>query len=250
MYYSPIDMKQIKLLPLKEEERRLKNSVLPKMAGLPSKRTRIGSKMMNFLAENGHLYFVNYPDLCSIIYEIGLQRISCGPVMHPDDRLHTFTALPQAYRRYGSLAGSKGCYPERMDRYDEKFLYKCLEECILLPTTRTHGLAVCFGLVRYLDPDGSSLCHYELGSSSYHPSGVKLYNLADYLINRYATIDEIMNHWATPRQWKRHQATFSQLAKRHQLDWKKFFQTTHLFEEENFFQRLRLKNQLKAQMTK
>ena len=166
-------------LSQKDWEEVVDEVILPKLAGTPNHRYRIGSPFMAFMAKFGETCCHQSYMLGDILYEIALQRISDGAVLHKDDPTPTFEALPAKYHPYASANGYVGCEPGLMGKDEEDFLLNCLEDCSYFSELRAHALAICFGLAENISLDGEARNGYMLGTCDYHPDGVALRELAD-----------------------------------------------------------------------
>ena len=127
------------------------NVILPMMAYPANQRNRIGNAFMKFMAEFTQDVCRKDEHLGNIMLEIAMQRISDGAVLHPYDPTPTFEALPQAYRTYGSQNGYLGGEPGLMGKECEDFIVNALPVCLEHAKTRSHALAIAFGLVHYLN---------------------------------------------------------------------------------------------------
>lgn len=200
--------------------------ILPRLAGTPAQRYRIAPPFMKFMALYGEECYQKDAKLGEILYEIALQRISNGAVLHQADPTPTFQALPAEYKAYASQNGYLGCEPGLMGEEEEAFLRSRLENCAMLPALRFHALAICFGIVENLFPDGKEDNGYMLESCYYKPDGAALYALAEKIIRNYATDEEIFRHWAIPKQWKKHFSYFAGTLKAGKFSYEDFFAAT------------------------
>lgn len=226
------------------------NVILPMMAYPANRRNRIGNAFMKFMAEFTQDVCRKDEHLGNIMLEIAMQRISDGAVLHPDDPTPTFEALPQAYRTYGSQNGYLGGEPGLMGKECEDFIVNALPVCLEHAKTRSHALAIAFGLVHYLNEDGEEQEGYMLDSVAYAPNGKLLYTLAKQWAEKYADEETIFRHYAQPNQWRKHIAWFAEQEKAEKLDWENFFAATKAAGEGNFFKRwqnkLRIQKEIRA----
>lgn len=226
------------------------NVILPKMAYPAELRNRIGNAFMKFMAEFTQDVCRKDEHLGNIMLEIAMQRISDGAVLHPDDPTPTFEALPQAYRTYGSQNGYLGGEPGLMGKECEDFIVNALPVCLEHAKTRSHALAIAFGLVHYLNEDGEEQEGYMLGTVGYAPNGKLLYTLAKQWAEKYADEETIFRHYAQPNQWRKHIAWFAEQEKAEKLDWENFFAATKAAKDGNVFvrfkTRLRIQKEIRA----
>ncbi len=224
------------------------NIILPQLAYRAEQRNRIGDGFMKFMAEFAREVCDRDGYLGEIMLEIAMQRISDGAVVHQDDPTPTFNALPAPYKTYGSQNMCQGGEPGLMGKECFDFIVKALPVCLERPQTKSHALAIAFGLVRYLAPNGEPLEGYMLGHYGYKPDGKALYALAKQWVENYATEEELFRHYAQPAQWKKHSLWFSKLANDGLMDWKKFFAATQAAGNGNFFQRWLQRKKVKKEI--
>lgn len=226
------------------------NVILPMMAYPADQRNRIGNAFMKFMAEFTQDVCRKDEHLGNIMLEIAMQRISDGAVLHPEDQTPTFEALPQAYRTYGSQNGYLGGEPGLMGKECEDFIVNALPVCLEHAKTRSHALAITFGLVHYLNEDGEEQEGYMLDSVAYAPNGKLLYTLAKQWAEKYADEETIFRHYAQPNQWRKHIAWFAEQEKAEKLDWENFFAATKAAKDGNVFvrfkTRLRIQKEIRA----
>lgn len=197
--------------------------ILPKLAGTPNHRYRIGSPFMAFMAKFGDVCWHKNYQLGLVLNEIALQRISNGAVVHKEDPTPTFEALPEKYRPYASASGYVGCEPGLMGKDEEDFLLNCLEDCSGFKDLKGHVLAICFGLSENISLDGEARNGYMLGTCDYQPSGVALRELADKIIQKCATPEQAFKHWARPDRWREHKAYFATRLRNGTFAWETFW---------------------------
>ena len=209
--------------------------ILPKLAGTPNHRYRIGSPFMAFMAKFSDVCWHKNYQLGLVLNEIALQRISNGAVLHKDDPTPTFEALPAKYHPYASANGCVGCEPGLMGKDEEDFLiyalrdcvslrdFVSLRDCVSLGKLKAHVLAICFGLAENISLDGEARNGYMLGTCDYHPDGVALRELADKIIMERATSEQIFRHWAKPNRWREHKVYFAKALKDGIFEWQTFW---------------------------
>lgn len=192
--------------------------ILPKMAGSAETRWAINDMFMNFVAE--YAYDISLKDTytSTAILEIGLQRLSCGAVIH--EATPWPEPLPREYWSYSSKwdeghVMTEGCY---------NFIMKAMEPCLNNQQTRSHALKILFGLMEHISPnDGVSPAAYS-ALVNFGSKAMVLFAHAKELAEKYATFDELYSHYAKPVQWQKHKCWFAEHYS--ELDWNKFFSDT------------------------
>ena len=213
--------------------------VLPKMAGPKGTRWCINDMFMNFVADNAYSIYIADKYLAGVLFEIALQRLSCGAVLH--DGTPWPEPLPKQYWDYSSRwdeshVMTNGCY---------NFIMKAIDTCMKCEMTRSHALKVLLGLVSYISPDGAVNYGYLL-PEEIEKKSAELYAKAKRTAEEFGTFEEIYQSYARPGQWQKHKIWFGNNFDK--LDWKEFFIDTKCLEG-NFIQRLcqrrAIKNELK-----
>lgn len=199
------------------------NVILPKLAGRAEYRNRIYPEFMKFLALYADTVCRKDNYLGEILLEIAMQRISNGAVLHEDDTTPTFKALPEAYREYGSQNYHLGGEPGLMGKEEYAFIMQALPVCLQHDNTRSHALAIAFGILKHLTPEGKVADDYMFGTLSFKPDGKALYEAALSWVISYALWDELFRHFAQPTQWQKHKKWLKQEIKCGNLTWKNFF---------------------------
>lgn len=219
------------------------NVVLPRMAGPNGTRWCIHDDFMNFVAEYAYELGVRDSYTATAMLEIGLQRLSCGAVMHSDDPTPWPEPLPKEYHAYSSKWDethimTAGCY---------NFILKAMEACLQNETTRSHALAILFGLMKQLSPTGEvSHAYYALGN--FKKNAATLFAHAQRLAEAYASFEQLYSHYAQPGQWQKHRMWFSKNQKK--LNWDRFFKDTKFAKEENIFRRWQNRRALKQELVR
>lgn len=214
--------------------------ILPKMAGPKKTRWCINDVFMNFVAEYASDISLKDTYTATAMLEVGLQRLSCGAVLHSATPWPQ--PLPEEYWDYSSKwdeahVMTEGCY---------NFITKAMEECLKNETTRSHALAVLFGLMEHISPDGTvAYDYYALGD--FKNKAAELFTYARDLAEKYASFDELVAQYVKPNQWQKHQLWFYKNYKK--IDWEKFFADTKCAEG-NLFQRWNQRRSIKNQIKK
>lgn len=215
--------------------------ILPKMAGPKNEiqsRYKINDMFMNLLA-----YFpsdVTYKDsyLAPILFEIALQRLSCGAVLH--DSTPWPEPLPMKYHEYSSRwderhVMTEGCY---------NFIMNGLEQALKFEMTRSHALKILFGLMENTNIKGGVENNYSLGE--FKDKAAQLFRHAERLVEEYASFEEIYPYYARPAQWEKHIFFLSQ--HRHKINWNDFFEKTQAATKGNFISRRLQRNAIRKKI--
>lgn len=197
--------------------------ILPRLAGRAEYRNRIYPEYMKFLSLFAKEVCIKDNYLGEIMLEIAMQRISNGAVLHEDDKTPTFEALPEAYREYASQNYCLGGEPGLMGEEEYAFIMQALPVCLQYDNTRTHALAIAFGILKHLTPEGEVSDSYMFGTTNFKPNGKALYAAALSWVISHATWDELFHHFAQPAQWQKHKKWFKQEIECGNLTWKDFF---------------------------
>ena len=216
--------------------------ILPKMAGLKNTRCCIHDDYMNFVADCAPILGYTFgQNLASIMFEIALQRLSCGAVLHDEDPISWPAPLPAKYWEYSS------CYDEPHDMTEGcyKFIMQGIGECINFDMTRNHAFAILFGIMSNLQPDGSTCNSWKPGFVN-GLKAIALYQIAEGMVERFANFCEIYHHYAKPEQWQKHKIWFARNADK--INWKKFFEDTQAASQGNFIQRYKKRRQIKKEI--
>lgn len=217
-------------LSLKPWQEIVDKIILPKMAGPKNKaqsRYMINDMFMNLLAEYAYDISCKDQTLAPILFEIALQRLSCGAVLH--DSTPWPEPLPMKYHEYSSLwderhVMSEGCY---------NFIMSGLEKSLNFDMTRTHALKILFGLMHHISPTGNIDSNYSL--SNFKNKAAQLYHHAEKLVESHASFEEIYPYYTRPLQWKKHIFYFGK--NKDKIDWSDFFQKTQAASQGNFIKK-------------
>lgn len=215
--------------------------ILPKMAGPKNKaqsRYMINDMFMNLLANFPQEISEKNIVLAPILFEIGLQRLSCGAVLHDDTPWPE--PLPMKYREYSSRwderhVMSEGCY---------NFIMNGLEQSLNFEMTRDHALKILFGLMEYTDAAGNIYSGFML--SSFKDKVTLLYRHAEKLVEKYASFEEIYPYYARAGQWKKHMLYLS--LNKDKIDWDDFFKKLQAVKKGNFISRRLQRNAIRKQI--
>ena len=214
------------------------NVILPKMAGPQGTRWCINDMFMNFVADNAYSIYMENKHLAGVLFEIALQRLSCGAVLH--EATSWPEPLPKQYWDYSSKWDephimSDGCY---------NFLCKAMDACMKCEMTRSHALKVLLGLVSHISPNGSVNSGYYL-PEKVEKKSAELYAHAKRTAEEFGTFEELYKSYACPGQWEKHKCWFADHLS--DLDWDRFFEDTKCLKG-NFFQRFIQKRTIKEDL--
>lgn len=211
--------------------------VLPKMAGPKETRWCINDKFMNFLAI--HAYDISCKDqtLAPILFEIGLQRLSCGAVLH--DSTPWPEPLPKKYWEYSS----KWDEPHIMSAGCFNFILLGIKQALNFEMTRDHALKILFGLMQYTDRTGNIYSGFML--NDFKDKATQLYRHAERFVEENASFEEIYPYYARPGQWEKH--IFYLSKHRHKINWDDFFEKTQAAKG-NFISRRLQRNAIRKQI--
>ena len=216
-----------KNLSLKSWKKIVDTVVLPKMAGPKNEiqsRYEINDMYMNLLAKYAYDISCKDQTVAPILFEIGLQRLSCGAVLH--DSTPWPEPLPEKYWEYSSCwdeghVMTQGCY---------NFIMNGLEQALKFEMTRDHALKILLGLMQHISPTGNVDINYSL--SNFEDKAAQLYRHAERLVEEYASFEEIYPYYAHPTQWEKHIFFLSQHKKK--IKWNDFFERTQAVTKKNF----------------
>jgi hypothetical protein len=215
--------------------------VLPHMAGRAGLRYKIHDDYMNLLADFAYEIICKDKNLANELFEIALQRISCGAVLHGDKKWPE--PLDFKYWEYSSKFDedhvmTEGCFNFIMNAADT-----CLKHC--RKDVKEHMLKILFGIIKHTNAYGE-VTHEYYALADFKPQAADLYRHATCLVECYASFKELYRNYAAPGQWEKHKMWFSEHFD--EINWNSFFKDTMCLKG-NFFQRLfqkrRIKNELR-----
>lgn len=215
--------------------------ILPKMAGPKNKaqsRYMINDMFMNLIAKYAYDISCKDQTLAPILFEVALQRLSCGAVLH--DSTPWPEPLPMKYWEYSSRwderhVMTEGCY---------NFIMYGIEQALKFDMTRNHALKILFGLMEYTDANGNVASGFML--SDFKDKAAKLYHHAETLVERHASFEEIFPYYARIGQWEKHILYLSQNKKK--INWSVFFDKTQAVTQGNFISRRLQRNALRKKI--
>ncbi len=181
----------------------IKQVILPEIVvigGQDIRGWRISDSFMNLMAEYGEELRRGDSYRGNILYEIAMQRISCGAVLH--ERTPVLEALPRPYRKYSAYYDqpglmSKGCFNFLQQQAENVLRYATAERAL-------HMQTILFGIIDHLNSAGQELKGYMLGKEI---DGVQVYAMAWITLCR-CCMQELWRHLATPQSWEEHRMFF------------------------------------------
>lgn len=161
---------------------------------------RISDAFMDLMAQYGEELRSGDSYRGGILYEIAMQRISCGAVLH--EATPVWDALPKPYRKYSAYYDqpglmSKSCF-NFLQRQAENVLRYADQERAL------HMQKILFGIIDHLNSAGQELKGYMLGQEV---DGAKVYAMAWITLCR-CRMEQLWRHLATPQGWEGHRMFF------------------------------------------
>ena len=212
--------------------------ILPKMAGPKDTRWCINDMYMNLLAKFARDISAKDLTLAPVLFEIGLQRLSCGAVLHAPTPWPE--PLPKKYWGYSSKwdenhVMTDGCY---------NFIMEGLEQCLKFDMTRNHALKILFGIMQYTDGKGNIDANFMLGN--FKNKAAQLYLRAEKLAEQYASFEEIYPYYTRVGQWEKHMAYLGK--NKDKINWKDFFERTQAVAKKNFISAKLLKNSIRKKI--
>ena len=208
--------------------------MLPTMAGHQNNRWRIADPFMKFMARYAKEVVMEDFRVGINLLEIAMQRLSNGAVLHeaaswPEPLEKEYWSYSSRWDEPGLM--SEGCY---------QFIVSGLPVCLQYQETREHALKILFGLISYLDADGTLQSGYML-PDEFKREGAFLYGFAKTQIEKNAKMEEVYRHYAQPEEWKKHKSWFAEHAK--EMNWKEFFSKIRV---KGFFNKRRIKKEILA----
>lgn len=215
--------------------------ILPKMAGPQNgiqSRYKIDDMFMNLLAYFPREITEKNIVLAPVLFEIGLQRLSCGAVLHDDTPWPE--PLPKKYWEYSSK------WDERhvMTEGGYNFIMYGIEQALKFEMTRSHALKILFGLMQHISPIGNVDNDYSL--SDFEDKAAQLYCHAKSLVEKYASFEEIYPYYARPVQWEKH--IFFLSKHKDKINWDDFFAKTKAVSKGNFISKRLQRNAIRKKI--
>ena len=142
--------------------------ILPLWVGPTGQRSRgwrIPDSFMAFMAIYGNYCYEKDRITGAVLYEIAMQRISCGAVMHEHRKVVIDEFLPNRYLQYSVGCDQKGL----MSPACWSFLRDQMKNLLLYPETKEHATAILLGVLDHIDRNGNLLNGFSL---NYERDGV------------------------------------------------------------------------------
>ncbi len=133
-----------------------KKIILPKIAligGSQSRYSRLSDNYMELMAEYGHfLYHNTKNEVVSVLFELGLQRMSKGALLHaPVDLLKT---LPDAYKMYTTAYDEPGLFSEGCWEFLKTNLPLVFNN--IDGNVKRHARTIVFGIMEHISEKGET----------------------------------------------------------------------------------------------
>lgn len=135
------------------------NVILPlwvKKTGQDTRGWRVPDSFMKFMARFGNYCFSQDAYTGAVLYEIALQRISCGAVLHKHRTVKVDEFLPHEYSKYSTLCDQSGL----MSGGCWAFLRDQMKFMLYFEPTKEHATAILFGVLDNVDRHGNLLNGY------------------------------------------------------------------------------------------
>ena len=133
-----------------------------KPSGQSTRGWRIPDSFMEFMARFGDYCYEKDPATGAVLYELALQRISCGAVMHKHREVGIMEFLPARYSIYAVGCDQPGLLSPRC----WEFLRSQMKYMLSIEETKEHATAILFGVLDNIDCQGNLLNGYIVGSGS------------------------------------------------------------------------------------
>lgn len=154
--YSHKDLAELENLSQREL---VDNVILPlwvKKTGQDIRGWRVPDSFMEFMARFGNYCFAQDAYTGAVLYEIAMQRISCGAVLHKHRIVKVDEFLPHEYSKYSTLCDQKGL----MSPACWSFLRDQMKFMLYFDATKEHATAILFGVLDNVDRNGNLLNGY------------------------------------------------------------------------------------------
>lgn len=150
---SMVDIMELQVMSLKDV---CENVILPKIArpgGSWNRYSRLSDAYMDLMAEFGsYLYHSLKDEVVDVMFEIGMQRLSKGALLHAPVNL--LEGLPDRYKMYSCVGDEPGIY----GKSEHAFLKQNLPILFrgLKSQEQAHARKIVFGIMEHVDEDGKS----------------------------------------------------------------------------------------------
>lgn len=181
--------------------------ILPEIVrptGQDTRGWRISDDYMYLIADYGHELWDGDCYRGGFLYEIAMQRISCGAVLHEATRV--LEALPGPYRKYSTYFDqpglmSGGCLHFLTEQAETVLKFK--PEGVYVSASASaladHMEKILFGIIDQLDETGKALTNYMLGREI---DGAKVFLMA-WITLRRCRPETLWRHCAGQKNWRR-----------------------------------------------
>jgi hypothetical protein len=150
---SMVDIMELQVMSLKEV---CENVILPKIArpgGSWNRYSRLSDAYMDLMAEFGSdLYHSLKDEVVNVMFEIGMQRLSKGALLHAPVNL--LEGLPDRYKMYSCAGDEPGIYCRSCHNFFKSNLSILFRG--LNGKEQAHARKIVFGIMEHVDEDGNS----------------------------------------------------------------------------------------------
>ena len=125
--------------------------ILPKLLGTYSERVSV-SRFLKFMAKWGRYIYQNSSFYGCLLFELGLQRISRGALLH--EGVDLVKLLPKSYQKYTFAYDEYRIFTEECWEFFENNL--CVMFSMNDPKCREHCRKIVFGIMEHIDINGET----------------------------------------------------------------------------------------------
>lgn len=157
--------KDVAKLAKMSQQQLVDDVILPlwvKPSGQSTRGWRIPDSFMEFMARFGNYCYDEEPATGAVLYELAMQRISCGAVMHKHRKVGVSEFLPAKYSIYAVGCDQKGLLSPRC----WEFLREQMKYMLQYKETKEHATAILLGVLDNIDRHGNLLNGYIIGSGA------------------------------------------------------------------------------------
>jgi hypothetical protein len=161
--YSHKDVAELEKMSQREL---VDNVILPlwvKKTGQDERGWRVPDSFMDFMARFGNYCYSLDSYTGAVLYEIALQRVSCGAVLHKHRKVKVDEFLPSEYAKYSTIHDQRGL----MSAGCWSFLRDQMKFMLYFEPTKEHATAILFGVLDNVDRRGNLLNGYMFNSEQY-----------------------------------------------------------------------------------
>lgn len=131
-----------------------------KPTGQDTRGWRVPDSFMEFMACYGHYCYTQDAYTGAVLYEIAMQRISCGAIPHKHREIKPHEFLPKEYNKYSTLCDQPGL----MSPACWSFLRDQTRYLLSLTECKEHATAIVLGILDNTDCHGTTSDEFSLNS--------------------------------------------------------------------------------------